>query len=74
MCLNKIYNKVCIGINLSDALPIQNCIKQGDVLLPQLLNFDLQYAIRKVQENEEGMGLNGIYQLLIYGDNGSILG
>jgi hypothetical protein len=29
----------------------------------------LQYVIRKVQENQEGMVLNGIHQLLIYVDD-----
>jgi len=30
MCLNETSNKVCVGKNLSDALPIQNGLKQGD--------------------------------------------
>jgi hypothetical protein len=33
-------------INLSDNFPIQNCLKQGDALLPLLFNFALEYAIR----------------------------
>jgi len=31
MCLNETYSKVCIGKNLSDAFPIQNGLKQGDI-------------------------------------------
>jgi hypothetical protein len=32
--------------------PIQNGLKQGAALLSLLLNFALQYTIRKVQENQ----------------------
>jgi hypothetical protein len=40
-CLNETYSEVCIG----KAFPIQNGLKQGDALLPLLLNFALKYAI-----------------------------
>jgi hypothetical protein len=40
-----------IGKHLSHTFPIQNGLKQGDALLPLLFNFDLECAIRKVQEN-----------------------
>jgi hypothetical protein len=30
MCLNETYSEVCIGEHLSDSLPIQNGLKQGD--------------------------------------------
>jgi hypothetical protein len=36
MCLNETYNKVCRGKCLSDALPIQNSLKQGDYSPPFL--------------------------------------
>jgi hypothetical protein len=74
MCLNETYSKVHIGKHLSNSVPIQNGLKQGDALSPLLFNFALEYAIRKVQENQVGLKVNGTHQLLAYGDAVTLLG
>jgi hypothetical protein len=41
MCLNERYSTVRTGKNLSDMLPIRNCLKQGEGLSPMLFSFAL---------------------------------
>jgi hypothetical protein len=55
MRLNETHSTVCIGKNLTDKFPIQNSLKQGNVLSPLLFNSAFLYAIRSAQENQEGI-------------------
>jgi hypothetical protein len=62
---NETYIKVHIGKHLSDNFLIQNGLKQWDAL-SLFFNSDLEYVIRKVQENQMGLKLNGTQQLMMW--------
>jgi len=53
--------------------PIKHGFKQGDALLPFLLNFVLDFTIRSIQVNQDGLILDGTHQVLVYADDVNVL-
>ena len=57
---------------LSSSFSIENDLKQGDALSPLISNYAQEYVIRKVQETNLGLYMNGTHQ--DYDDDANLIG
>jgi len=49
-------------------------LKERDAFSPLLFNCALEYAIKRVWVNQDGLKLNGTHQLLVYADDNMLGG
>ena len=60
---------------MPSSFPIEkDLLIQGDALSQLLFNFTLQYAIKKAQETNLGLNMNGTHQVLAYADDVNLIG
>jgi hypothetical protein len=66
MPLNETYIKVCTGKHLSDTW------YERRYFITIAFNCASEYTIRKVQENQEGLQLNGTHWLFVFADDNNL--
>jgi hypothetical protein len=74
MRLNVAYIKFRTEKHLADTFHIHNGLKEIDASLAFLLNYSLEYAIRKAQANQEECKLSGTDKRLVCTDDISLFG
>ena len=58
---------------MSSGFPIENGLKHGDDLLPQLINFGSEYGIRKVSKANLKLDMNDTHQVLDCADDVNLI-
>jgi hypothetical protein len=62
-----------VQVNFISCIFCSELSKQGDAL-SLIFIFALEYTIRKIQKNKDGLELNGALQFLIHADDVNLLG
>jgi hypothetical protein len=70
MCSTKSYIRVHVGRNLPEVLPIKEWFETRRCSIA----IAFQLCFRRVQVSQDGLKLNGTYQLLVYADDVILLG
>jgi hypothetical protein len=71
MSLNETHGRFRIDQHFSD---IKNGLKQADALALLVFIFALEYAIKKVQANQEVLKFCNTRQFMVYADGDNLLG
>jgi len=69
MDINKVYDGARVGKHFSATFSIKNGYNLEDALLLLLLNFALNYVIRKVRTEEEDFKLNRHTSAIVFVDD-----